>query len=90
MGRVIKTNLGKYANPKLAQGAKAAILASITEYLDGEEFVRIVTAPLNYRNPDFIGSMEQELGIIGMDYNPTTMQERCARHSSDVRCWFDL
>lgn len=71
MGRVIKTNLGKYANPKLAQGAKAAVLASVVEYLNGEEFVRIVTAPLNYTSPDFVGATEAELGAMGVKFSPT-------------------
>lgn len=70
MGRVIKANLGKYANPKLAQGAKAAVLASITEYLNGDEFIRIVSAPLNYTSPDFVSSTEQELETIGINYSP--------------------
>lgn len=77
MGRIIKANLGKYANPKLAQGAKAAVLSSITEYLNGEEFVRIVSAPLNYTSPDFVVSTEQELETVGISYSPTNARHRC-------------
>lgn len=77
MGRVIKANLGKYANPKLAQGAKAAVLASITEYLNGDEFVRIVSAPLNYTSPDFLVLTEQELEHVGINYSPTNARQRC-------------
>ncbi|CAM9252967.1 unnamed protein product [Ectocarpus sp. 8 AP-2014] len=75
-GRVIKTNLGKYANPKLAQGAKAAVLASVVEYLNGEEFVRIVTAPLNYQSPDFVRATEAELGVMGISFSPTNARQR--------------
>lgn len=77
MGRVIKTNLGKYANPKLAQSAKAAVLASVVEYLNGEEFVRIVTAPLSYKSPDFVSSTEAELGVMGVSFSPTSVRQRC-------------
>lgn len=79
MGRVIKTNLGKYANPKLAQSAKAAVLASVIEYLNGEEFVRIVTAPLTYKSPDFVSSTEVELGVMGVSFSPTNARQRCVR-----------
>lgn len=73
---MIKTNLGKYANPNLAQGAKAAVLASITEYLNGEEFVRIVTAPVNYKSPDFVASTERNTESIGIKYSPTAPPQR--------------
>lgn len=76
MARVIKTNLGKYANPKLAQSAKAAVLASMVEYLNGEEFERIVTAPLNYISPDFVSSTEAELGTMGVTFSPTNARQR--------------
>lgn len=73
---MIKTNLGKYANPNLAQGAKVAVLATITDNLNGEEFVRIVTAPLNYASPDFITFTEQEVGGAGVNYSPTVAPQR--------------
>lgn len=78
MGRIIKKNLGQYANPNLAQSAKTAVLASIMEYLNGEEFVRIVTAQLAYKSPDFVMSTEQELGVMGVEYSPTNTRHRCA------------
>lgn len=73
---MIKTNLGKYTNPKLAQSAKTAVLASVIEYLNGEEFVRIVTAPLNYKSPDFVSSTEAELGAMGVNFSPTNARQR--------------
>lgn len=76
MGRVIKTNLGKYSNPNLAQGSKVAVLASIVEYLNGEEFVRIVTAPLKYTSPAFVASTEEELRAE-IKFVPTPMASRC-------------
>ncbi len=79
MARVIKINLGKYANPKLAQSAKAAVLASMVEYLNGEEFERIVTAPLNYNSPDFVSSTEAELGTMGVNFSPTNARQRYSR-----------
>lgn len=78
MGRVIKKNLGQYANPNLAQSAKAAVLASMMEYLNGEEFVRIVTAPLAYKSPAFVQSTEQDLGVMGIEYSPTNANQRYA------------
>lgn len=77
MGRVIKTNLGKYANPKLAQGAKRAVLASVVEYLNGEEYVRIVTAPLTYQSPDFVRAMEKEQEAVGVAFSPTNQRRYC-------------
>lgn len=68
---MIKTSLGKYANPKLAHGAKVAVLASVVDYLNGEEFVRVVTAPLNYTSPDFVRATEAALGAMGVNFNPT-------------------
>lgn len=76
MGRVIKTSLAKYANPKLAQSAKVAVLASVVDYLNGEEFVRIVTAPLNYKSPDFVSAAEAELGAVGINFSPTNARQR--------------
>lgn len=74
MGRVIKTNLGKYANPKLAQGAKGAVLTSVVEYLNGEEFVRIVRAPVSYQSPDFVLAMGEEQAAMGIAFSPTNVQ----------------
>lgn len=71
---MIKTNLGKYANPKLAQGAKGAVLASVVEYLNGEEFVRIVTAPVSYQSPDFVLAMGEEQAAMGVVFSPTNLQ----------------
>lgn len=78
MGRVIKTNLGKYANPKLAEGTKVAVLASVVEYLNGEEFVRIVSAPLTYQSPDFVRAMEEDQEPMGVTLSPTKTK-RCQR-----------
>lgn len=83
---MIKANLGKYANPKLAQGAKAAVLASITEYLNGDEFIRIVSAPLNYTSPDFVVSTEQELASVGISYTPTNARQGCDRQPIIHEC----
>lgn len=78
MGRVIKTNLTKYTNPNLASGAKKAVLANIMEYLNGEEFVRIVTAPTIYKSPDFVLQMETDsgFGVTAVEYSPTSMPAR--------------
>lgn len=84
---MIKTSLGKYANPKLAQGAKVAILASVVDYLNGEEFVRIVTAPLNYTSPDFVGSTTAEQGAMGVSFSPTNVQQRYGRSVSYSVPW---
>lgn len=81
---MIKTNLGKYANPNLAQGAKAAVVASIMEYLNGEEFVRIVTAQTSYSSPDFVIQVQEELGITAIDYQATAMR------NGWVRCPFKV
>lgn len=71
-------NLGKYANPNLAQGPKKAVLASIMEYLNGEEFVRIVTAPTNYKSPDFVAQVEQDTGALEVNYSSAPVNRgRC-------------
>lgn len=82
---MIKACLGKYANPKLAQSAKVAVLASVVDYLNGEEFVRIVTAPLNYKSPDFVSATEAELGAMGVAFSPTdsTSSPTTARQRQD-------
>lgn len=91
MGRVIKTNLSKYANPNLAPGAKNAVLASIMEYLNGEEFVRIVTAPTMYKSPNFVLQLETDSGFGGatVEYSPTSVSSRyvCKRSYLHVCEW---
>lgn len=69
-------NLGKYSNPNLAQGTKRAILASIIEYLNGEEFVRIVMAPMNYQCPDFMIQVEEDLAALDVNHTRTPGQDR--------------
>lgn len=74
---MIKANLNKYTNPNLPFGEKNRILSTLTEYLNGGEFARAVTAPTIYKGPDFVAQMEAGVeGIAGIQCGPQDAQER--------------
>lgn len=74
---MIKTNLKKYTNPNLPPGEKNRILSTLTEYLNGGEFARAVTAPTIYKGPDFVTQMEAGVeGLANIQYGPHDAQER--------------